>query len=59
MGAVAKAERDAIRSAAFREAAAEFRVHGARAWGHDAAWLTTGTQVAELVAEWLEEMAHG
>ena len=52
-------EKDAIRAAAFREAAAEFRVHGARAWGGDATWITTGNKVAEVVAEWLEEMACG
>ena len=27
------------------------------AWGGDAAWLTTGTKVAALVSDWLDELA--
>ena len=27
----------------------------ADAWGNDSAWLTTGTNVADLVGAWIEE----
>lgn len=30
----------------------------AQVWGHDALWLTTGTKVAALVAEWAKEEAE-
>lgn len=29
----------------------------AEAWGRDAAWLTTGTKVAEVVRDWLADLS--
>lgn len=36
------------------EAANDLRTNAAQAWGMDRSWLTTGTKVANLAAEWLE-----
>lgn len=43
--------------AALRDAAERLRTDAATAWGGDSAWLTTGTHVADLAAEWLDEDA--
>ena len=45
------------RETALRDAAAYFRTEMARAWGGNASWLTTGTKVADLVADVLNELA--
>ena len=41
-------------AAALNEAAQSFRTEAAEAWGGDASWLTTGTKVANLAAEWID-----
>lgn len=42
---------------ALREAAQFFERDMSRAWGGDADWITTGTRIAELVADILRERA--
>jgi hypothetical protein len=46
------------RGKALREAADDFRNDASEAWGGDASWLTTGTRVANLAADWLDERAN-
>jgi len=45
------------RAEALREFATTERAAMAEAWGGDASWLTTGTKVADVVADWLTEAA--
>lgn len=45
------------RAAALREQAETFRTLAGASWGGDERWLTTGTDVAELAAEWCDESA--
>ena len=49
---VAIVEREVRR--ALTEAADMLRTEAAEAWGGDSSWLTTGTRVANLAAEWIE-----
>ena len=42
---------------ALRAAAADLRDNAGPAWGGERVWLTTGTKVANLAAEWLEASA--
>ena len=49
---VALVEREVRR--ALTEAADMLRTEAAEAWGGDSSWLTTGTRVANLAAEWIE-----
>lgn len=50
-----EAARKGGRQALLDFAARQFEM--SQAWGHDAAWLTTGTKVAALVADWAREAA--
>jgi hypothetical protein len=45
------------KAAALRDAAVDLRANAATAWGAGAPWFTTGTQVADVAAGWLEESA--
>lgn len=45
------------RETALRNAANYFRTEMARAWGGDSSWLTTGTKIADLVADVLNGLA--
>lgn len=45
------------RAEALSGTARDFRETAAEVWGGDLAWLTTGTKVANLVADWLDDSA--
>jgi hypothetical protein len=48
---------DVERATVLRMAADDLRQNAGRAWGGERSWLTTGTHVAEVAAEWLEQTA--